>query len=130
MLERMPSRFAFDGGRGEGARYAVVFCRLHTMPRLTVILKHGFEGDRAVVKVNGETALDRSDLTTKTTVDRATAFDRDVEGGEVRVEIEIPTRRLSKSIRFEITDQKTVLVNIVNGSQVQTEIVDGVVGDA
>ena len=100
------------------------------MQRLTIVLKHGFANDHAVVRVNGELVLDHEGLTTRTTVDRATALDHDVPEGRVKVEIDIPTRGLKKSVEFDVRGRQSLVVHIGRGPEIDTQVVAGIAGDA
>ena len=88
-----------------------------------------YADDHAIVRINGKKVFDRAGLTTRTTVDRASAFDHDLADGRARVEIELPKRRLTAGVEVEARGQKSIVVNVAGGD-IRTEVVEGVVGDA
>jgi hypothetical protein len=99
------------------------------MAVLTVIMKRGFEDDRVVVSVDGRVAFDREHVRLRRQIDRAAAFDCEVEPGTVDVAVRVPNRDLSARRRVRVEEHTTVLASIDAGRLELAER-QGTAGDA
>lgn len=71
------------------------------MPNLHIAFQEGFENDLAVVSLDGKEVFRKAGLTTRLQIGRAHAFDLDVEARPFEVEITLPEKGLSKTIRID-----------------------------
>jgi hypothetical protein len=62
------------------------------MPKLTLDLQDGFNGDDVIVRVNGEEVQRRSGVRTKRTLGLAQTLDLTVPEGPLTVEVDVPTQ--------------------------------------
>jgi hypothetical protein len=99
------------------------------MAVLTVIMKRGFEDDRVVVSVDGRVAFDREHVRLRRQIDRAAAFDWEVQSGTVEVEVQLPNRGLAARQRVRVEDHTTVLASIDEG-RLEIATRPGMVADA
>jgi hypothetical protein len=99
------------------------------MALLTVIMKHGFEDDHVVVSVDGKVAFDREHVRLRRQIDRAAAFDCEVQPGAVEIEVQLPDRGLAAHRRVQVGDHTTVLASIDQG-RLEIAVRPGGVGDA
>jgi len=82
---------------------------------LHVALQEGFTRDRVVVKLNGAEVANRPEVTTRNQIGFAEAVELDVPEGDAAVEVEVPARNLSESVKVAIEANTYVGVSIVDG---------------
>ena len=82
------------------------------MTNLHIALHDGFRNDTVVITVNGREVYRRTDVTTNLAISRADASDVAVEEGELRVEVEVPTRNLRAAITLDATQKPYLAVEI------------------
>ena len=85
------------------------------MSRLRVDLQEGFAGDDVDIKINGRESLHKKGVTTKRALGLATSSEIEVPDGPVSVEIEVPTKQLSKTISLEGAESSHLGVSIQDG---------------
>ncbi|HEY3063876.1 MAG TPA: hypothetical protein VGL99_33310 [Chloroflexota bacterium] len=85
------------------------------MPTLHVALQEGFSQDRVVVKVNDAEVASRPEVTTRNQIGFAEAVEVEVPAGEASVEVQVPGRQLSGSVRVDVEGTTYVGVSIING---------------
>jgi hypothetical protein len=82
------------------------------MGELTVSLEEGFARDRVVIRSDGATAYDESDLTTQTQTGLA-GVARVKAAGQARLEISLPARGLTQVVQLNAAITPYVRVSIV-----------------
>jgi hypothetical protein len=82
------------------------------VPTLHVALQEGFTADRVVVKVNGAEVANRPEVTTRNQIGFAEAVEFEVPEGEAKVEVEVPDRRLTATVRCDVDEKTYVGVSI------------------
>jgi hypothetical protein len=86
------------------------------MFRLRVDLQEGFADDEVDLRINGREALHKQGVTTKRMLGLATSAEIEVpEDGPVTVQVEVPTKHLSKSILLSVADSPHLGISILNG---------------
>ena len=75
------------------------------MPRLTVTLEEGFNGEAVRARVNGTEVFRHEGLRTRMQVWRAGAFDVDLPPGDARLEIDLPGKGTSFPLDLEIASE-------------------------
>lgn len=85
------------------------------MSRLRVDLQEGFAADDVDIRINGLESLHKEGVTTKRMLGLATSSEIEVPDGPVNVEIEVPTKRLSKAISLESSESSHLGVSIQDG---------------
>ena len=85
------------------------------MSRLRVDLQEGFAGDDVDIRINGRESLHKEGVTTKRVLGLATSSEIEVPDGPVSVEIEVPTKQLSKTISLEGAESSHLGVSIQDG---------------
>lgn len=86
------------------------------MPSLHIALEEGFDGDLVVVRVNGKEALRKQDVRTRMQIGLADSVDTVWEGESARVEVEVPTRRISTAIGGVISGESYLGISIRDGA--------------
>jgi len=82
------------------------------MTNLHIALQDGFRNDTVVIYVNGREVYRNTGVTTSLAISRADAFDVAVEQGEVRVEVQVPTRSRSAGVSLDATQTPYLAVEI------------------
>jgi hypothetical protein len=78
---------------------------------LRVYLTDGFAGDHAIVRVNGQTVLDKAGVTTKKLYGLAEQLSPvDVTGGEAEVEVSLPEKNVAASFKVDLSQGSHVPV--------------------
>jgi hypothetical protein len=78
---------------------------------LRVYLTDGFAGDHAVVRVNGQTVLDKADVTTKKLYGLAEELNPvEVDGGQAEVEVSLPEKNLAARFNIDLSQGSHVPV--------------------
>lgn len=73
------------------------------MPQLTIALQSGFDGDTVVVTVDGAQVMRRQGISTDTRVSLAAQHELTVHAGPTEIAVELPDRRLSSSVKLNVT---------------------------
>ena len=84
------------------------------MPQVTVSLEEGFAQDHVLVRVDGATAFEGTDVTTRLQTGLAAAVPVDASDAS-SLEVALPDRGLSRSIDLDGTKTPFVRVSIVDG---------------
>jgi hypothetical protein len=86
------------------------------MSRLRIDLQEGFADDEVEIRINGREALHKQGVTTKRMLGLATSVEIEVpEDRPVTVQVEVPTKHLSKSILLSVADSPHLGISILNG---------------
>ena len=85
------------------------------MSILRVDLQEGFANDAIDVRVNGRASLHQEGVTTQGMLGLATSAEIEVPEGLLSIEIEVPTKSLSKTIRLEPSESPYLGVSIGKG---------------
>lgn len=75
------------------------------MPTLNIDLRAGFDGDAVELLVNNK-SFSRSNVTTDYSIGLADKVETKVPVGQVSVEISLPGRKLSKSIKLDVNSDQ------------------------
>jgi hypothetical protein len=84
------------------------------MTQVTVSLEEGFAQDHVLIRVDGATAFERTDVTTRMQTGLAAAVLVDSSDAS-SLEVELPTRGLSRAIDIDASSTPYVRVSIVDG---------------
>ena len=84
------------------------------MPQVTVSLEEGFAQDHVLVRVDGATAFEGTDVTTRMQTGLAAAVPVDAADAS-RLEVALPDRGLSRTIDLDGSATPFVRVSIVDG---------------
>jgi hypothetical protein len=76
------------------------------MISLVIELRDGFMDDAVLIQVNGVERYNEKGVQTDFSVTRADSFQVQVSEGPVTVDVDVPSRRLTKSIRYDISKDK------------------------
>jgi hypothetical protein len=93
------------------------------MPVLRIDLRDGFADDAVVVRVDGREVLRRDSLSTRTQVGLAHSLTVEAAGA-VAVEVALPKRHLSETIRLEVAAPRHLGVSIGRDGRLMHEISD------
>jgi len=85
------------------------------MSKLRIDLQEGFAADDVDIRINGRESLHKEGVTTKRVLGLATSSEIEVPDGPVNVEIEVPTKQLSKTISLEHAESSHLGVSIQDG---------------
>jgi hypothetical protein len=85
------------------------------MPKLRVDLQEGFTGDEVNLLINGQQSLHKQGVTTKSLLGLANSSEIEVPDGPITIEIQVPTKSLSKTISLETSASKHLGFSIENG---------------
>lgn len=85
------------------------------MSTLRVDLQEGFNGDEVGLRVNGQEAFQKGDVTTKQLLGLASSAEIEVPNGTLTIEIKVPTKNLAKTISLETSGSEYLGVSITNG---------------
>lgn len=85
------------------------------MSKLFVDFQEGFAHDEVQVRVNGQERLKKAGVTTNRLLGIASSEEIEVPDGRITVDIQIPTKNLSKTISLEISGSEYLGVSIENG---------------
>jgi hypothetical protein len=85
------------------------------MAQLHIALQEGFEDTTVVIRVAGREAFNKDHVNTKLQIGLADSFDVAVESGSVSIEVELPSRSLSKSIELQVPEAIYLGVSVISG---------------
>lgn len=85
------------------------------MPKLRVDFQEGFAADEVDIRINGRDSLNKKGVTTKRMLGLATSSEVEVPDGPIKVEIEVLTKNLSKTILLNSPDSAHLGVSIQGG---------------
>ncbi len=84
------------------------------MAQLTVSLEEGFAQDHVLVRVNGATAFEGTDVTTRMQTGLAAAVQVDA-ADTCQIEVQLPDRGLSRTVELDGSQTPFVRVSMVDG---------------
>lgn len=84
------------------------------MAQLTVSLEDGFAQDHVLVRINGATAFEGTDVTTRMQTGLAAAVRADAADA-VHLEVQLPDRGLSRALDLDGSQTPFVRVSLVDG---------------
>jgi hypothetical protein len=76
------------------------------MPKMRLDLQEGFNNDDVEILVNGNAVFRTAGVTTKRMLGLALATEVEVPAGPLHIEIPVPTKKLSKIIKFILRPQR------------------------
>jgi hypothetical protein len=85
------------------------------MSKLRVDFQEGFAADEVEIRINGHDSFHKEGVTTRRMLGLATSSEIEVPDGPVDIEIEVPTRRLSKTISLKSSESAHLGVSIQGG---------------
>lgn len=85
------------------------------MALLHVAMQEGFEDENVVIRVAGKEAFRKDNVRTKLQIGFADSFEMNVEEGPVTIEIDLPSKSLSKSIELQVQNAVYLSVSIIAG---------------
>jgi hypothetical protein len=85
------------------------------MGHLHIALQEGFEDEAVVIRVNGKEVFNKQGVRTKLQIGRADAVDVEVEDGTATVEILLPTKDLTETVRIRVPQEPFLGVSLVAG---------------
>ena len=86
------------------------------MPELRSYLTDGFSEDHVVVRVNGQTILDKSGVTTKKLYGLAEQLRPvQVSGSRAKVEVHLPDRKIAATFDVDLSQGAHVPIALDNG---------------
>lgn len=95
--------------------FSIVGEAVYGMSKLRVDLQEGFAGDAVNLLINGRESLRKEGVTTKNLVGLANSSEIEVPDGPITIEIQVPTKNLSKTISLETSATKYLGFSIENG---------------
>ena len=84
------------------------------MTQVTVSLEDGFAQDHVLIRVDGTTAFERTDVTTRMQTGLAAAVLVDTSDSS-NLEVELPNRGLSRAVDIDGSSTPYVRVSVVDG---------------
>ena len=84
------------------------------MAQLTVSLEDGFAQDHVLVRINGATAFEGTDVTTRMQTGLAAAVRADA-ADTVHLEVQLPDRGLSRELDLDGSQTPFVRVSLIDG---------------
>ena len=85
------------------------------MAQLTVSLEDGFAQDHVLVLINGATAFEGTDVTTRMQTGLAAAVQVDAAADTCQIEVQLPDRGLSRTVELDGSQTPFVRVSLVDG---------------
>jgi hypothetical protein len=85
------------------------------MVTLGLDFQDGFRNDSIVVQIEGEEVYRSEDVTTQLLLGLADSFTTQVPRGTIQIEIDVPTRDLTRSISLEVDGETYLGVSILGG---------------
>jgi hypothetical protein len=73
------------------------------MSTITIDLQEGFADDTIIIKIDGQEMLHQANLTTDYSIGLAHSAQVEVPEGQVEIDVSIPSRRLSRSIKLDVS---------------------------
>lgn len=86
------------------------------MAILTIDLQEGFAADTVAVRARGREVYRRAGVTTNPAISLADSIPVELPEGDIRLEIEVPTRDLTRELSLSLTGQSWLMVSIVDRS--------------
>lgn len=87
-------------------------------PELHIALQDGFDHDTVVVRVNGQDVFNTPDVTTRLQLGVARAFVVDVPEGLTDLQIVLPLKNVSESLRLQVSKPLHVGLSVSRDSGV------------
>jgi hypothetical protein len=85
------------------------------MVPLHIALQEGFTGEPVIIRINGKEAYRREKVNTKFQIGYADSFEVNVDEGQVKVEVLLPTKGLSETFEMEVSNPTYIGVSIDQG---------------
>jgi hypothetical protein len=80
---------------------------------LVIDLQDGFKDDTVILRINNDEFFRKEHITTDLRISLATRFTTNINGGEVQVEVIIPTKDLIDNYKFIINSENYLGISIV-----------------
>jgi hypothetical protein len=84
------------------------------MAILTIDLQEGFSADTVAIRARGHEVYRRAGVTTNPAISLADSVPIDLPEGEIELEIDVPTRDLTRGVSLNLTGQLWLIVSIVD----------------
>ena len=95
----------------------------NTMTSLVIDLQAGYSEDEVSIQIDGEEKYHNKAVNTDYSIGLADSVELDVIVGTVTVKISVPSRKLSESIKLDVS--KPVFLGVsISGNRVETQISD------
>jgi hypothetical protein len=85
------------------------------MASLVIDLQDGFSDDTVVIRVDGRETFHKQSVSTDYSLGRADSVEIQVSEGRVKVEVAVPSRRLSDAILLDVSTTVYLGVSIPDG---------------
>jgi hypothetical protein len=82
------------------------------MSTLVIDLQDGFSADTVIIHVNGNEIYHKQNVKTDLRISRADSTQTQVPAGSVSIDINVPTKRLSKAVTFQVATTLYVGISI------------------
>jgi hypothetical protein len=82
------------------------------MPLLDIALQEGFENDVVAIRLNGKEVYSKPRVSTRRPIGFADSYETDVDGGAIKVTLELPQRPLFASRVLQVTGPTYVGVSV------------------
>jgi len=82
------------------------------MPLLDIALQEGFENDLVAIRLNDKEVFSKPQVSTQRQIGFADSYETDVDGGAIKVTLELPQRPLSASRVLQVTGPTYVGVSV------------------
>ena len=85
------------------------------MALLHIAMQEGFEDENVVIRVAGKEAFRKDSVRTKLQIGFADSFEMNVEEGPVSIEIDLPSKSLSRVIELQVQNAVYLGVSMIAG---------------
>lgn len=82
---------------------------------INVALQDGFDGDTVLLRVDGAEAYRGEQVTTRTQISHAADTQLEVPDGPFTLEVDVPTRGLDETFRFDPQTHPNVALSLLDG---------------
>jgi UTP:GlnB (protein PII) uridylyltransferase len=82
------------------------------MATLIIDLQDGFSADTIIIHVNGDSVYHKQNIETDLRISRADSTQTQVHAGSVNLDINVPTKRLSKAVTLQVATTLYVGISI------------------
>lgn len=85
---------------------------------VNVALEEGFTGGPVAVRINGAEVFRKEDVKTRLQIGLAASFEKEVEPGPVRLEVELPEKELEKTFDLDVSGTVYAGISVQDGDLV------------
>jgi hypothetical protein len=87
-----------------------------TMVTLKIDLQDGFMNDEVNIRINGAEVFHKKDVRTRFQIGYAESFEVTAEQGSIKFEVILPSKSLSESVVFEISNDMYIGVSVIKNT--------------